>query len=383
MNNDMKMVGKRIAVFGGGVVELRESIYYAKHSVVKYLCELSKLFDKIYFFTRLHKDGAFLKTSVDCDLVSIIVLKKFRSYFKSLLSDFKSVYYLCEKSHVILFVPNTWHFLLFPLLRWKAERIGVYTAGDWIRQPRRFGTNLAMRYVLRRADVVFCRGHTYDLARIYNKNVWESLPIISFSEFFERNTPSGQVRDKRDVRLLTVCTLSKRKAVEYILGALNLLIEEKVQWSGDIRLDIVGDGEEREYLVGEVSRLNLGKYVQFHGYVDDPDKLSKFYAEADVLVFHSFHEGQPRVLDEAVLHNLPIITVDLEGIRKHFTHMEDALFYEAGNVSQIASCIKKLVKEREFASSLAQRARKKYLSRFHFESAGIQHATLLNSASRR
>jgi hypothetical protein len=204
MNSDMMLLGKRIAVFGGGVVEVRDSIYYAKHSVVKYLYELSKLFDETYFFARLHKDGAFLKTPVDCDLVSIIVLKKFRSYLKSLLRDFKNAYYLCKKSDVIVFVPNTWHFLLFPLLRWKAERIGVYTAGDWIRQPRRFGTNFAMRYVLRSADVVFCRGHTCDLARHYNKNVWESLPIISFSEFFERNAPSEQVRDKRGVRLLAV-----------------------------------------------------------------------------------------------------------------------------------------------------------------------------------
>jgi glycosyltransferase involved in cell wall biosynthesis len=145
----------------------------------------------------------------------------------------------------------------------------------------------------------------------------------------------------------------------------------------------VGDGEEREYLVAEVSRLDLGKYVQFHGYIDDPDKLSKFYAEADVLVFHSFHEGQPRVLDEAVLHNLPIITADLEGIRTHFTHMEDALFFEAGNVSQMASCIKKLVEEREVALSLAENAKRRYLDRFHFKSAGIQHATLLDRASRR
>jgi glycosyltransferase involved in cell wall biosynthesis len=107
------------------------------------------------------------------------------------------------------------------------------------------------------------------------------------------------------------------------------------------------------------------------------------YAKADIFVFHSFHEGQPRVLDEAVLHNLPVVTADLEGIRKNFTHMKDALFFEAGNVLQIAGCIKKLAREREFALSLAENARRKYLDRFHFRSAGIQHATLLDRASRR
>jgi glycosyltransferase involved in cell wall biosynthesis len=378
-----KILGKRIAIFGGGVVECRDGIYYAKHSIVKYLYELSTFFDEIYFFTREHKDGAFLKTPVDCDLVSIIVLKKFGSYFKSLLSDLKSVYDLSDKSHVILSMPNTWNFLLFPLVFRRAELVGVYTAGDWIRQPRRLGTSFAMRYVLKRADVVFCRGHTYDVALSYNNNVWESLPIISFSEFSEGRVPSSVLSDKRGVRLLTVCTLSKRKGVEYILRALHLLIEKGVQDYRDIRLDIVGDGNEREYLEDEANRLNLGDYVQFHGYIDEPNKLSEYYAEADVFVFHSFHEGQPRVLDEAVLHNLPIITADLEGIRKHFNHMEDALLFEAGSTSQIASCIEKLVKEREFALSLAENARRKYLGRFHFESAGIQHATLLARASRR
>jgi glycosyltransferase involved in cell wall biosynthesis len=376
-----QLIGSRILIFGGGIVEEREGILYAKHSVVKYLYELSNFFKQVHFFTREHKEGAFLNTPIDSNLIDIVLLKRSKSYIKSLYSDIKKIYRVSDKSDVIIFVPNTWNFLLFPLIRRRAERIGVYTAGDWIRQPRRFGTKGAMRYVLKRADVVFSRGHTYELAQSYNQNVWESLPIISFNSASAKNVSSRVVCDDGALRLLTVCTLSKRKSVKYILRALYMIIDERVQDYGDIRLDIVGDGDEREYLESEVSRLNLGRYVQFHGYIDDPDRLSELYLQADIFVFHSFHEGQPRVLDEAVLHSLPIITANLEGIRRNFNHMEDALFFEAGNDLQIASCIKKLVKEREFGLSLAEKAKRRYLERFHFENAGIQHAKLLDRAS--
>jgi len=378
----MKGREKKLVVIGGGLLEIRNARYYGKNAVIKYLHGLSPFYDNIVFVTKIHK-GQFFQTVLD-NKVKVYFLQKHRSKLISYYRDLSSLKYICRDNHVIIFVPNTWHILLFPVVRHNAACIGLYLAGDWIDQPRQFGTKPGMRYLLKKADVVFGRGHTCEIAKRYNKNVWESMPIISFKGFSYRNERFLMSSENmQELRLLTVCTLSKRKSVQYILKAIHILINQRGKKFKGIRLDIVGDGPDRHFLEHETSVLNLKDYVKFHGYVDDPVKLSGLYFRADAFIFHSFHEGQPRVLDEAVLHNLPIIAVDLEGIRKNFTHMEDALLFKPGQASAICDFIKKLLGDRRLGCLLAENAKMKYNNHFHFEDAATQHAALLKQAAKR
>jgi glycosyltransferase involved in cell wall biosynthesis len=378
----MKVNVKKLIVMGGGQLESRNGEFYGKHSMIEYLHKMSSFYYKTVFMTRA-VNRWFFKTPLDTRRVKVHVYRSSRSLLGSLYSDALAVREYSKANDVLMFVPNTWNLLLFPIVKQQASCVGIYTAGDWIKQPRRFGTKWAMRYALRNADVVFSRGHTYELARMYNENVWESMPIISFNNFSRRSVLSLTSGEERRLKLLTVCTLSKRKSIQYILRAIHKLISQDPKKFENIHLNIVGDGAERQYLEDETSNLNLSSQVQFHGYVDDPYKLKELYAGADFFIFHSFHEGQPRVLDEAVLHNVPIITADLVGIRKHFRNMENALFFEAGDVDEIARCIRKLAYDKELRLLLAENATNRYRSRFDFENAAVQHATLLHRSSRR
>ncbi|HYD30972.1 MAG TPA: glycosyltransferase, partial [Azospirillaceae bacterium] len=71
-----------------------------------------------------------------------------------------------------------------------------------------------------------------------------------------------------------------------------------------LRLVIVGDGEERERLRAETTRLGLGDVVHFTGHRTDVPAL---LAEADVYVLPSLSEGLPMALLEAMSVGLPVV----------------------------------------------------------------------------
>jgi phosphatidylinositol alpha-mannosyltransferase len=72
----------------------------------------------------------------------------------------------------------------------------------------------------------------------------------------------------REKTILFIGRLEKRKGVEHLLQAYNLLVTREP----DVQLIIAGDGPDREKLQYLASDLNLGK-VTFTGYVSEEEKL--------------------------------------------------------------------------------------------------------------
>ena len=78
----------------------------------------------------------------------------------------------------------------------------------------------------------------------------------------------------------------------------------------EARFILVGDGELREEIVSEISRLNLNPVVQLTGWRRD---IPAILSATDIFVLSSLWEGLPRVLIEAKLSGLPVVTTDIEG----------------------------------------------------------------------
>lgn len=89
-----------------------------------------------------------------------------------------------------------------------------------------------------------------------------------------------------------------------------LRIWQKVQSRlPDYRLDIVGDGHERERLENLAKELGLERYT-FHGYHSNPEP---FYRKADILCLVSQMEGWPLCLTEAQAHGVIPVAFDCSG----------------------------------------------------------------------
>ncbi|MCX7424605.1 MAG: glycosyltransferase [Planctomycetia bacterium] len=102
-------------------------------------------------------------------------------------------------------------------------------------------------------------------------------------------------------RLLYVGRLEERKGTLELLEAMTLLDQRGI----DFRLDLVGQNW-LDRMPEHVARL--GDRVHCVGVVTDDDLLGRYYTEADLFCFPSHDEGFPRVLYEAMVHGVPIVT---------------------------------------------------------------------------
>lgn len=101
-----------------------------------------------------------------------------------------------------------------------------------------------------------------------------------------------------DVRFLFVGRLTKIKGLDTVIRALGGL--SCSNW----KLDVVGDGPERDELEALSRSLGLGEKIVFHGYSDETDA---FMARSSCLLFPSHAEGMPLTLVRAVQIGLPVI----------------------------------------------------------------------------
>lgn len=87
-----------------------------------------------------------------------------------------------------------------------------------------------------------------------------------------------------------------------------LQIAAKVRRSHpDLRIEIAGDGPDRAVLENMADSLGLRDCCTFHGWVSQ-NKLAECYARATLFVFPTLHEAFGRVVIEALLCGVPVIS---------------------------------------------------------------------------
>lgn len=101
-------------------------------------------------------------------------------------------------------------------------------------------------------------------------------------------------------QLLYVGSLIQRKGLDLLLPAL-------AKTSEDIRLVIVGEGQERPLLEEQIKKLNLTDRVEFKGYVEG-EPLRQLYMESDAFILPTREDCFGLVILEAMCASLPVIS---------------------------------------------------------------------------
>ena len=133
---------------------------------------------------------------------------------------------------------------------------------------------------------------------VYIPNVIESVPEKS-------STLSNK-------RLISVGRLSPEKGFMDLLKIFTLLHKDYPDW----KLDIVGDGVEKERLEKFIEEYELQDFVTLHGF-RDKDYIDKLLHESSIYLLTSYTESFGIVLIEAMSHGVPCIAFDsAEGARE-------------------------------------------------------------------
>jgi glycosyltransferase involved in cell wall biosynthesis len=124
----------------------------------------------------------------------------------------------------------------------------------------------------------------------------------------------------QDKVLISVGRLAKEKNWQTLVAAALQVMKQHE----NVRLVIIGEGDERVTLERHVQKAGLGKRVEFTGRLPF-DQVPAYLKAADLFCFASVTETQGLVTMEAMAAGLPVVAVDATGTRDEVEHGQEGL----------------------------------------------------------
>jgi glycosyltransferase involved in cell wall biosynthesis len=146
------------------------------------------------------------------------------------------------------------------------------------------------------------------------------------------------VRDGGGLRAICVARLIQRKGIEYLIRAMAELRDL------DVRLTIVGTGNEEANLRALARREDVEHMVRFAGFVHH-EEVARLYGESDVFVLPSLNEGMSLTVLEAMACGLPIVMTDTGGAAELVRDGQSGFLVEKRSASDVAARLRRYLSE--------------------------------------
>lgn len=181
-------------------------------------------------------------------------------------------------------------------------------------------------------------------------------------------TPGGE-RDPG--QLLYVGRLNAQKGVEHLIAAL-------ARMRTPARLDIVGDGPDRERLERQATEIGVAGRITWHGPLGQ-EALPPLYRRAAAVVVPSIDEGLGLVAVEAQLCATPVVAAESGGLPDVVRHEHTGILVPPANPEALAVALDDLLTRPDGGRALGEAGRVHALGTFAPESAARRYAMLYRS----
>ncbi len=213
---------------------------------------------------------------------------------------------------------------------------------------------MAMRPVIRRAHGVAAIGSRAQ--RTYRQLCGDGRPVdnipycCDMSPFAKAS--AGRIPGSRaGVRFLYCGQLIDRKGVDLLLAGFIALAEERPE----VELDLVGTGPMEQELKRRAAALE--KRVRFHGF-QPVELLPTYFADADIFVLPSRHDGWGVVVNQAIAAGLPVICSDAVGAADDLVEVDgNGLIVPAGDAASLAKAMARLADDPGMMARFGARSR--------------------------
>jgi poly(glycerol-phosphate) alpha-glucosyltransferase len=187
-----------------------------------------------------------------------------------------------------------------------------------------------------RDDIAARRGRTSNLFVVPNPIVMPAPPV--------RRAP----RDPS--RVTIVARLERQKRLTDAIAAFQQVVEAIPH----ARLDIYGEGRERERLQSEIQSRGLGEAVVLRGF--DPRASDALWTSSAFLMTSAF-EGYPLSTIESMSRGCPVVSYDIKyGPREQITDGVDGFLVAAGDVDRLAQRVIELLRSPELVARIGAAA---------------------------
>jgi glycosyltransferase involved in cell wall biosynthesis len=154
-----------------------------------------------------------------------------------------------------------------------------------------------------------------------------------------------------------VGAMSPDKGQEWLVRALPEIRKE----FPEAKLLLAGDGPCWPELSALARELQLQEAVLFPGFVKDIDSV---YAALDVFLLPSFFEALNNSLLAAMAYEIPSIAFNKGALGEIIEHEKSGLLVSGPDVAEISNAAKRLLRDREFATTLGREGRKRVEENF-------------------
>ncbi len=137
---------------------------------------------------------------------------------------------------------------------------------------------------------------------------------------------------------VTVLSVGRFAPQKNNAGLLRAAAEAARKVGRPFRLELVGDGPERQALILLAAELGLADRVSFLPW-QPRDALAARYQGAHVFALPSFEEGMPNVVLEAMACGLPILGTRISGTEELVTDGDNGLLVPPGDEAALASAL--------------------------------------------
>ena len=154
--------------------------------------------------------------------------------------------------------------------------------------------------------------------------------------------------------------LTKQKGIDYLINAIPLVAKRYP----DLKVLVVGSGEEKVGLKDLAHKLGVSDRIQFLGYQKN---IADFISRMDIFILPSIWEGFPYVLLEAMLLKRPIIATNIFGVSEIIENGKSGVLVKPRDSQDIANAIVDLVSNRAKALQIGDNAYKRVITNYTLE----------------
>lgn len=321
----------------------------ATYKTAKYL---AKIGHEVHVITR-HSLGLQFNEIKDGFYIHRIKLLNIRFlgivlYFISLLKLIKKI--RPQIIHAQMLVENGW----FAGVIKKLQNIPYinYLRGSDIYESSHLYKKTVAKFVFKNANSIIAQTNDMklEIQKVSNRDVFV-IPNGSEPEKFvglrKKNCRKELGIKNNEKIILFIGRLIVIKCVDDLINAAKeVVLKEK-----DVRLYIVGEGNEKEKLIKLVKNESLEDCVKFMGKVPN-EIIPKYIIASDIFALVSYTEGYPMVFSEVLPSGLPIVTSNVRGIPEIIENGRNGLVVEPHNIHQIAKAILLLLKDEQLRQKI-------------------------------
>jgi glycosyltransferase involved in cell wall biosynthesis len=164
--------------------------------------------------------------------------------------------------------------------------------------------------------------------------------------------------EQKENIVLSLGRVTKAKGIDTLIYAWERIKNDVRDW----KLQIVGDGKDKEKFIKLVEKLDMQNIEFIKGTTD----IKPLYKKAKIFVIPSIAEGMPMTIMEAMACKCCVISTKTGGGKKLIDNSKTGLLFDIGDSEELSKQIINLIKDKQKREELATNALE-YVKRYEIE----------------